>query len=75
MEIGDIVQVWSETEHKCLGWGKIVATAFREPNNEEIPLIHLEKGFGKIWGDECYWIDRKKAIEIGLNIYCDVFGK
>lgn len=80
MKIGDTVQVWSETEYKCLGWGKIIAIAFREPeygkiDKEKVPLIQLEKGFGKIWGDQCGWITEKKAVEIGLNIFLRTMGR
>lgn len=69
MKINDVVQAWSETEKKCLGWGKIIRIA--ESDKEEIPLIQLESG-KKIWGDRCYYISEKKAMEIGARIFKDI---
>lgn len=74
MKIGDKVQVWSETEYKCLGWGKIIAIAILEPDKEEVPLIQLENG-RQIWGNKCGWIEEKKAIEIGVNVFLKTMGK
>jgi len=75
IKLGDIVQIWSETEYKCLGWGTVVATVFRESNSEEIPLIQLEDGNRKVWGSEVFWIEEKKAIEIGLNVFKAIHKK
>ena len=74
MNIGDTVQVWSETEYKCLGWGKIIEIAVAWKNEEEIPLIQLENG-RRIWGDRCGWITEKRAVEIGLNIFLKTMGR
>lgn len=74
MKIGDKVQAWSDKEKKCLGWGTIDEIARSTVTNEEVPLIKLESG-KMIWGDDCYWIDEKKAIEIGLNVYKAVIGE
>lgn len=71
MKEGDKVQVWSETEKKCLGWGTIIKIAHSETTEEGIPLIQLESG-KTIWGDRCYWIEEKKAIEIGVRLFRDI---
>ena len=65
MKEGDLVQVWDDEEHTCLGWGKIIKIAYSRESKEGVPLIQLEAG-KTIWGDRCYWITEKKAIEIGL---------
>ena len=74
IHIGDKVQVWSETEYKCLGWGTIIRLVISVKNKEETPLIQLESG-KTIWGDQCSYISEKKAIEIGLNIFKAVMKK
>ncbi len=74
MKTGDTVQVWSETEYKCLGWGKIIELAYSEEDQKGIPLIKLESG-KTIWGDRCGWITEKKAVEIGLNIFLKTMGR
>jgi len=74
METGNKVQVWSETEYKCLGWGKIIQITYSEETKEGIPLIQLESG-EMIWGDRCGWITEKKAIEAGLNIFLETMGR
>jgi len=74
IKINDIVQVWSETEYKCLGWGTIIKIAYSEETKEGIPLIQLESG-KTIWGDQCGWIEEKKAIEIGLNVFLKTMGR
>ncbi|MCK5127893.1 MAG: hypothetical protein KAR42_16670 [candidate division Zixibacteria bacterium] len=71
---GDIIQAWSETEYKCLGWGKIIKVAYSEETKEGIPLIQLESG-KTIWGDRCGWITEKKAVEIGLSIFLNTMGR
>lgn len=45
MKTGDKVQVWSDTEKKCLGWGMIVAIGKSQRMGEEIPLIKLVNEF------------------------------
>ena len=75
MKIGDKVQVWSENNHVCLGWGKVIRLAISIKNRKEAtPLIELESG-KTIWGDCCFYIDEKKAIEIGLNVFRAVHEK
>lgn len=73
MKEGDKVQVWSETEKKCLGWGTIIQIAKRISDKEKIPLIQLEESRTTIWGDQCYWIEEKKAIEIGVRLFHDIY--
>ena len=73
MKEGDLVQVWDDEKHICVGWGVVIATAYREANKEKVPLIQLEKGNRKIWGDEgIYWIEEKRAIEIGVRLFKDI---
>jgi hypothetical protein len=74
MKVGDKVQCWSETEYKCLGWGKIIEIAYLEKDKEAIPLIQLESG-KTIWGDQCGWITEKKAFEVGLNVFLKTMGR
>lgn len=74
MKIGDKVQAWSETEYKCLGWGKIIGIGIAWKDKEEIPLIQLENG-RQIWGNKCGWIGEKKAVEIGLNVWLKTMGE
>ncbi len=71
---GDVVQAWSETEYKCLGWGKIIEIAFSQETKEGVPLIQFESG-KTIWGDRCGWITEKKAVEIGLNVFLRTMGR
>lgn len=74
MKEGDKVQVWNEENHKPLGWGTIIKVAYSEENKEGIPLIQLESG-KTIWGDRCSWIGEKKAIEIGVRLFRDIYEK
>lgn len=74
LKIGSIVQVWSETEYKCLGWGKIIQIGISIIKHEETPLIQLENG-RQIWGDRVGWITEKKAVEIGLNVFLKTMGR
>lgn len=74
MKIGDKVQAWSDTEKKCLGWGTIIEIATSTRTKEKVPLIKLENG-KTVWGDVCYWIDEKKAIEVGVSVYKAVTGE
>ena len=72
MKLGDKVQVWSENNHICLGWGKVIRLVLSIKNRKEVtPLIELESG-KTIWGDQCYWIEEKKAIEIGVRLFRDI---
>jgi len=79
MKENDKVQVWDESTHQCLGWGTIIKFAYsakdiitRKKAPDPIPLIQLESG-KKIWGDRCDWIEEKKAIEIGVRLFRDIF--
>jgi len=72
MKIGDKVQVWSEEDHTCLGWGIIILIASKVKDLEDLPFIQLYSG-EKIWGDRCYWITEKKAIEVGVRLFHDIF--
>lgn len=72
MKRGDKVQVWDEIAHQCLGWGTIIRTAYSAMSKEEIPLIKLDTG-KMIWGNRCYWIEEKKAIEIGVRLFQDIY--
>lgn len=74
MKIGDTVQVWSETEYKCLGWGKIIKIVYLREAKERTPLIQFESGL-TIWGNRCGWITEKKAVEIGLNVFLKTMGR
>lgn len=74
MKVLDKVQVWDDKERKYLGWGTIIQIAVAVKNHEEIPLIQLESG-KKVWGDRCFWIGEKRAIEIGLRIFRDLRKK
>ena len=74
MKIGDKVQVWDEETHKPLGWGIIIEIAVSVKNKEEIPLIQLDSG-KKIWGDRYDWIEEKKAVEIGVRLFRDIYEK
>lgn len=74
MKEGDLVQVWDDKEHICLGWGKIIKIAYSQETKEGTPLIELETG-KTIWGDQCYWITEKKAVEIGLNVWLKTMGE
>ena len=71
MKIGDKVQVWDEVAHVSMGWGTIIRTAFSAMSKEEIPLIKLDTG-KMIWGNRCYWIEEKKACEIGVRLFQDI---
>jgi len=71
MKEGDKVQAWSEENHICLGWGTIIRVAISVKDHKEIPLIQLEGG-KTIWGNKCYWIEEKKAIEIGVRLFRDI---
>ncbi len=71
MKEGDKVQVWSEENHICLGWGTIIKIAYSEKDKEGIPLIKLDTG-KTIWGDRCDWIEEKKAIEIGVRLFRNI---
>lgn len=68
IHIGDKVQVWSETEYKCLGWGTIIRLVISVKNKEETPLIQLESG-KTIWGDSCSWITEEAAVKAGIRIW------
>jgi hypothetical protein len=78
MKLGDKVQVWDEKSHKPLGWGTIVQIGLKAEEviagrvKEQIPLIQLEDG-KKIWGDRCDWITEKKAIDVGVRLFRDIF--
>jgi len=74
MKIGDKVQVWDEVAHQSLGWGTIIRTAHSMMSKEEIPLIKLDTG-KMIWGNRCYWIEEKKAIEIGIKLFREIYEK
>jgi len=81
MKEGDLVQVWDEEKHNCLGWGKIIKLAFQAKDifkgakaPDPIPLIQLESG-KTIWGDRCHWITEKKAIDIGVRLFRDIYTK
>ena len=80
MKKGDKVQVWDEATHKCLGWGTVVEIAVSAgqlvsgKTPEGIPMIQLESG-KKIWGDRCSWIEEKKAVEIGVRLFRDIYEK
>ncbi|MCK4759017.1 MAG: hypothetical protein KAT69_03165 [Candidatus Aminicenantes bacterium] len=74
LNIGSKVQVWDEVTHQCLGWGIIISVAGKVKDQEDIPFIQLESG-KKIWGDRCHYIEEKKAIEIGLNVFKAVHEK
>lgn len=80
MKKGDKVQVWDEENHKPLGWGTIIEIAVSAKDlssgktPEGIPFIQLDSG-KKIWGDECSWIEEKKAIEIGVRLFRDIYEK
>lgn len=74
MREGEKVQVWDEVAHRCMGWGTIIRIAYSAIDKEEIPLIQL--AFGKtIWGNRCYWITEKKAIEIGVRLFRDIYER
>lgn len=68
MKEGDLVQVWDDEEHICLGWGTIIKIAYSEETKEGVPLIELESG-KTIWGDRCSWIEEKCAIQAGIRIW------
>lgn len=72
MKEGQTVQVWDEDSHKCLGWGQIMKIAYSEETKEGIPLIQLESG-KTIWGDRCAYIEEKKACEIGVRLFRDIY--
>lgn len=78
MKRGDKVQVWNEENHQCLGWGTVIQIGVSAKDiitgksPESIPLIQLDSG-KKIWGDRCSWIEEKKAIEIGVRLFRDIF--
>jgi len=78
MKKGDKVQVWDEEKHTCLGWGTVVEIAVSAKDiilgktPEGIPLIQLESG-EKIWGDRCSWITEKRAIEVGIRLFRDIY--
>lgn len=74
MKEGDKVQVWDEVTHKPLGWGTIIKVAVSVQTAEGVPLIKLESG-KKIWGDRCSWIEEKKACEIGVRLFRDIYEK
>jgi len=74
MKEGDKVQVWDEETHKCLDWGTIIKVAFSVETKEGIPLIRLESG-KTIWGNKCSWIEEKKALEIGVRLFRDIYEK
>lgn len=72
LKLGSKVQVWSENNHVCLGWGKVIRLALSIKNRKEVtPLIQLESG-KTIWGDSCSWIEEKRAIEIGVRLFKDI---
>lgn len=73
MKKGDIVQVWDEERNICLGWGSVIQIGL-SVRDHEIPLIQLESG-KKVWGNRVYWIEEKKAFEIGLRIFKDLKEK
>lgn len=74
IEIGSKVQCWDENNHTCIGWGTVIRLDTLVKENGEIPLIQLESG-KKIWGDRCAYIEEKKAIDIGLNVFKAVHKK
>ena len=69
IKIGERVQVWSDSERQCLGWGEVIRVGISAKDQEEIPLIKMEDDGRVIWGNHCFWISEKKAIEIGVNIF------
>lgn len=75
MKEGDKVQVWNEENHKPLGWGTIIKIAERISDKGKIPLIQLEESRTTIWGDKCFWIEEKKAIEIGVRLFRDIYER
>lgn len=75
MKIGDKVQCWSDSKSQYLGWGKIIQIGISIMDlKTKIPFIQLESG-KKIWGSRVYWISEKKAIEIGVRLFRDIYER